>query len=101
MSDFCKFTFRTAKKAHICCECSGAILPGEWYQHCVSVADGSAASFKTCGDCAELRDTLIAECGLYEDEAPEFGGLHEIASEYPDSRSKFLEIRGRRLLAKA
>lgn len=45
----------TARKEHVCCECGGAIKPGEKYQLFKGIWDGEAARFKTCTDCEALR----------------------------------------------
>lgn len=61
----------TAKKAHKCSECRGAILPGERYLKTWGIWEGEAHTFKRCEDCAELMKWAEAHvpciCWLYGD----------------------------------
>lgn len=43
-----------ARKAHLCCECSGVIPPGEVY-HVFSGVWDDARTYKTCAVCEKLR----------------------------------------------
>lgn len=54
-------TDRTERKAHVCCECSRTIEPGETYRHESGVWDGRPASYRTCVDCVSIRNTYT--CG--------------------------------------
>ena len=48
-------TFRKARKSWNCHECRRRIQPGETY-HLQTVADsGTIASYRTCGQCQEMR----------------------------------------------
>lgn len=65
-------TERQAAKAHVCCECGHAILPGERYLYESIVWEGTASSFKTCLRCAEVRAWFRAqdngcECIAFEE----------------------------------
>lgn len=73
-------TMPTAQKQHLCCECGGAIQPGEKYERVEGLWDGKFSTFKTCPDCL----ALLCEnepCRIY-------GGLRnalrEIAEIVPD-----------------
>lgn len=65
--------WRVARKAHKCCECLAEINPGERYQYCTMIYEGTASDHKTCASCAETRDEYMrltdAECW------PPFGNL--------------------------
>lgn len=61
-----------ARKQHWCCECTGAIQPGETYELYKGIWDGRAANYKTCQDCVELRTELQGDDGEFL-----FGGLWE------------------------
>lgn len=60
-ADFSSEKFLKARKAHVCCECRGAILPGTVYHHYVGKNDGSLFTQKTCEPCQETRETFT--CG--------------------------------------
>lgn len=49
-----------ARKRHQCCECRGWIDVGEQYQYISGIWDGSGSSYKTCPQCAALRDRIQA-----------------------------------------
>jgi hypothetical protein len=66
-----------ARKAHRCCECHGAILPGEMYHHHHGVWDGEPSDYKVCMDCEALRDECDRD--VEYDECTPFGGLLELA----------------------
>lgn len=51
-------TWRTARKAHTCCECRRAITPGERYQEISGLWDGDWRRYRTCEACADLRESL-------------------------------------------
>ena len=56
MSDFDTSSKVKARKLHRCCECHGAINPGDTYEKAFIVQDGDVSNFKTCQKCAEARD---------------------------------------------
>jgi len=47
-----------ARQRHQCCECLGWIEPGENYQRITGVWDGQGSSYKTCRQCADLRQRI-------------------------------------------
>ena len=61
MSNFDTSSQVKARKLHRCCECHGAINPGDTYEKAFIVQDGDASNFKTCQKCAEARDWLLNE----------------------------------------
>lgn len=61
MSDFDTSSKVKARKLHRCCECYGAINPGDTYEKVFVVQDGDASNFKTCQKCTEARDWLLNE----------------------------------------
>jgi len=86
---------RRAAKQHRCCECRGMIQTGELYLYASGVWDGTPASFRTCGDCAKLRDDVCV--GLAYDELPAIGELgRELEG---DDRTRFQEIVRKRTVA--
>ena len=50
--------WRVSRKTHKCCECRGIIFYKERYLYCSGVWDSRGDSYKTCSDCAELRDAI-------------------------------------------
>ena len=73
----------TARKQHKCCECLGAIQPGERYHKFEGVWGGEFECFRRCIDCEALFteankdrdfDDLIPFGGLLEDCAEADGG---------------------------
>ena len=66
---------RTARKDHQCCECRRPISAGEPYQEITNLQDGEWRTYRTCRQCAAVRDALeerlpcycVYLCGLYED----------------------------------
>ncbi|EPJ5401303.1 hypothetical protein AF48_02750 [Klebsiella aerogenes MGH 62] len=58
MSDFDASSKVKARKLHRCCECYGAINPGDTYEKVFVIQDGDARNFKTCQKCTEARDHL-------------------------------------------
>lgn len=70
-----KMVKRTARKKHRCCECRGAIQPGEQYNYHSGVWEGEPASFKVCIDCDVLRDQVRLDCDLLPEEIPALGCL--------------------------
>ncbi|MCW9309494.1 hypothetical protein N5I72_04325 [Klebsiella variicola] len=67
MSDFDTSSKVKARKLHRCCECYGAINPGDTYEKVFVVQDGDASNFKTCQKCAEARDWLLNETDWPDD----------------------------------
>ncbi len=66
MSDFTSESTPTARRQHKCCECQGAILPGQKYQRAAGQWDGRMDVFKTCMPCVEARDWATSQmewCG--------------------------------------
>lgn len=59
---------RQARKRHRCDECGYGIRPGEQYEHVRGVWDGSAATYRTCCRCLDLRDFVEdkADCECWE-----------------------------------
>ena len=55
--------FLTARKKHICLECSRTIQPGENYTVERFIWEDSANTHKTCRHCMVVRNWLINECG--------------------------------------
>lgn len=54
-----------ARKGHCCCECVGAISPGEKYQRNVGKSDGDMWSMATCHLCAEIRNHFSCGGGYF------------------------------------
>lgn len=67
MSNFDTSSQVKARKLHRCCECHGAINPGDTYEKFFVVHDGDASNFKTCQKCAEARDWLLNETDWPDD----------------------------------
>ena len=87
---------RKARRAHKCCECHGAIQPGEKYHYHHGVWDGEASDYKVCADCEALR----TECDrdARHDECTPFEGLHDSVEGIGDPVLfvRFVEIKRRR-----
>ena len=66
---------RKARKAHTCCECHGAIQPGETYHYHHGVWDHEASDFKVCIDCEALRDEYDSDS--HPEDCTPFGELTE------------------------
>ncbi len=56
-----KESIRTARKGHVCGECSGAIKPGDEYEFVFGVWDDKADTQKTCSDCLSVRDEFFCD----------------------------------------
>lgn len=56
--------WRTAKRAHRCCECREPINPGERYQHVRGLWDGDWLTFKTCAECVDTRQQVYDMAGF-------------------------------------
>ena len=54
-AEFYSSEIRKARKQHKCCECGGAILPGQSYEHVAGRWDGHMGTYKTCSLCVEIR----------------------------------------------
>lgn len=76
---FVKVT-RRARKEHRCCECRGAIKPGELYHYASGIWLGKPDQFKTCAECQAMRDEVMADA-TYPEEGPAFGELVVYISE--------------------
>lgn len=48
--------FPKARKTHYCCECGAAINKGDRYQRYSLVWEGTARDYKSCLECAQIRD---------------------------------------------
>jgi len=53
--EFFSKSTHTARKQHICCECKGAIEPGQKYEDAVGKGEGIFQRYKTCLACLEIR----------------------------------------------
>jgi hypothetical protein len=67
---------RKARKAHKCCECHGAIQPGESYAYHHGIWDGEPGAWKTCQECEALREEINSTVD-HPDEGVAFEGLCE------------------------
>lgn len=56
---------RTAKKQHHCDECHRAISPGGKYERTFGVWDGRHDTYRTCAECASIRDTFFCDGFIY------------------------------------
>lgn len=74
--DYCDFDngpecyqeiWRKARKDHKCCECYRDIKKGEKYQYISGIWDGRPSSFKTCKQCATIRDEYFCGCAMLGD----------------------------------
>lgn len=63
--------WRVAAKDHRCCECGAVIRKGALYQRVTMLYEGIWDDFKTCEQCADLRDSLS------EVDCPYYRGLSE------------------------
>jgi hypothetical protein len=75
--EFYNKRFVTARKAHSCCECRGAIKPGDSYEYVSGLWGGYFDTFKTCKHCAWIRaefDEMRCFCWCH-------GGLFEAIQE--------------------
>lgn len=92
--DICTETNPVARKRHQCCECMGWIEPGERYQSVAGLWDGSWLTYRTCPDCADIRNHFRAFGPWY------YGSLRDDLFEArPRSNAlvlRFLESRERR-----
>lgn len=75
-SDFTSRETPRARKAHRCCECRTAIVPGQSYVRDSGKFDGDFYSEKTCLPCAEIRDCFCCGNGFV------FGELWEQMRDY-------------------
>lgn len=80
-----------ASKPHKCCECGRQINPGECYERTAGKWEGDFHMFKTCEQCEDLRESLMA-LGF----CPAFGEVRadhrEYISEYQPQKMKLGEI---------
>lgn len=83
MPEWAHSHMRTARKAHVCCECRGPIKVGSRFEYTSGKWDGHFETFKTCGYCANLRAALVSktEGGIA------FGELACVAMSYPEIES--------------
>ncbi|MFW2369106.1 MAG: hypothetical protein ACN4GW_22035 [Desulforhopalus sp.] len=54
-------THPKARKSHNCCECHRVITKGETYELVKALSEGLWDTFKTCADCASVRDALFCQ----------------------------------------
>jgi len=80
MPSCCTETTPTARKRHRCCECRGWIEAGERYQLITGVWDGRGASYKSCRQCAALRDRVKKLTGC----CVGLGGLREELGDFDE-----------------
>jgi hypothetical protein len=57
-NQFERVEYRKDRKVHKCYECDRIIQIGDRYQYYKILYDGRFDTFKTCDDCAKLRDWL-------------------------------------------
>lgn len=88
--------YRTARKAHICCECRQEIKPGARYRYTSAIWIDKPEAFKQCGICASIFDACVdiaKENDHFPDEYPSYGDLSEFVMEeingYPESIKRF------------
>ncbi len=77
--EWCNCETPTARKQHKCCECRGAIKPGERYHKFVGVWSGEFESFTRCVDCEAMAEEVNK--GRDFDDQITLGGLLEDCSE--------------------
>lgn len=65
MCAFWQARVKTARKVHICEECSKEIHPGDRYESLVYVCDHSFHHEKKCVVCAEVRDAFLESGSCY------------------------------------
>lgn len=63
--EFHRETYPTARKEHICTECSRAILLGEKYTNEKVKWEKEFNTFKTCIDCLSIRNTFFCDGWYY------------------------------------
>jgi hypothetical protein len=59
----CETKMRTARKDHICCECSEKIEKGKKYEHSRGLWEGGWETYKTCEVCVRIRNDVY--CGRF------------------------------------
>lgn len=69
-----------ARKEHQCCECRGAIQPGEHYHKFWGIWGGDMNAYKTCADCEALRTEVDKDISHRDDSTP-FSLLYETVFE--------------------
>lgn len=78
--EFWKRSAPKARKPHRCCECNREIQRGETYQLDTGRWDGDFNTYRTCAQCAEIRDVFTCGGGwlyrsLWEDMEMAFDDL--------------------------
>jgi len=58
-AEFASTRMVTAKKPHLCSECNKTIAPGEEYEYMCGKWDGDFETYKTCIDCASIRNAFF------------------------------------------
>ena len=87
-----------ARKEHKCFECGGVIQKGEKYEKIEGVWDGNFYRFKTCNDCAELRNEFMKDdkkSDPYMHSEIVFGNLFE-ECDYRDQIPRIIQIKRKR-----
>jgi hypothetical protein len=55
----------TARKPHVCCECSVRILPGNRYERASGKHDGNIWTETTCALCSEVRHAFVCHSWVF------------------------------------
>ena len=81
--DFFNKKIVTARKLHQCCECHRDITPTEKYEYFSGVWEGGFNTYKTCADCASIRDAFSCTyfTNLYEDLRNHISDMDGVVSE--------------------
>ena len=100
-TDFMREETPVARKSYKCCECQREIVKGEKYERVVGKWEGDFATFKTCMDCASIRDAFFCSFSfsrMFEDLREEIdyanGNLSQdcIAKLTPRAKDMVLEM---------
>ena len=73
--DMFRETHPKGRKRYVCCECRGAITPGEIHQKIDALFEGKFYTYRTCTDCENDRNRI--EKGLHVDDMSGWGYLSE------------------------
>jgi len=74
-----------ARKSHRCCECDREIAPGEKYERVDGIWEGYPRSYKTCIDCASVRNSLFCSY-IYTEMWEALGESFNSCPELPSSK---------------
>lgn len=91
----CAETNPTARKCHKCCECGGLISKGEKYQRITGLWEGKFETYKTCRECAGLRDEYNKGLDPYDQAA-----VGELFWDITESEIKELIVKALAILKK-